>query len=84
MAASQPLKGIALIDCAKANAPQGAEVAANLCGYGTDIGSFQSALSKAGEDMGVSLDDIKDLITDQYMVKRTQGLEIAPDGPHDL
>jgi len=84
MAASQPLKGIALIDCAKANAPQGAEVAAKLCGYGTDISSFQSALSQAGEDMGVSLDDIKDLITDQYVVQRTQGLEVAPDGPHNL
>ncbi len=84
MAASQPLKGIALIDCAKANAPQGADVAAKLCGYGTDISSFQSALSKAGENMGVSLDDIKDLITDQYMAKREQGLEIAPDSLQDL
>ena len=84
MAASKPLTGIALIDCAKANAPQGSEVAARLCGYGTDISTFQSALSKAGEDMGVSLDDIKDLITDQYMVQRTQGLEVAPDGPHNL
>lgn len=84
MAASQPLEGIALIDCAKANAPQGAEVAARLCGYGTDISGFQAALSKAGSDMGVSLDDIDDLITDQFLVKRTQGLEVAPDSPQNL
>lgn len=84
MAATEPLKGIALIDCAKANAPQGAEVAARLCGYGTDISSFQAALSQAGEDMGVTLDDIEDLITDQYTIKRTQGLEVAPDSPQDL
>ena len=84
MAATEPLKGIALIDCAKANAPQGAEEAARLCGYGSDISSFQSALKQAGEDMGVTLDDIEDLITDQFVVKRTQGLEVAPDSPQNL
>ncbi len=84
MAASQPLTGIALIDCAKANAQQGPEEAARLCGYGSDISGFQSALSKAGDDMGVSLDGLDDLITDQFMVKRTQGLEVAPDSPQNL
>ncbi|MEO0770953.1 MAG: hypothetical protein AAFY72_16285 [Cyanobacteria bacterium J06649_4] len=38
MAANEPLKGIALIDCAKkANATQGAAVAARLCGHSEDI-----------------------------------------------
>ncbi|MGB3297872.1 MAG: hypothetical protein WBA76_06350 [Phormidesmis sp.] len=84
MAANQPLKGIALVDCAKANAPQGAEVAARLCGYGTDVSSFQSALKQAGKDMGITLDDIEDLITDQFTVQRTQGQEIAPESTERL
>lgn len=84
MAATQPLEGIALIDCAKANAPQGAEVAARLCGYESDVSSFQSALSQAGEEMGIKLDELEDLITDQYTIQRNQGIEIAPDSPQDL
>jgi hypothetical protein len=87
MAATQPLKGIELIDCAKANAVQGAEVAAQLCGYGQDISSFQMALTQAGQHMGIKLDDIKDLITEQSMMRRTSGLdglEIAPDSPGEL
>ncbi|MFK8186542.1 MAG: hypothetical protein AB8B99_24450 [Phormidesmis sp.] len=84
MAATQPLTGIALIDCAKANATQGAEAASRLCGYGSDINTFRSALAKAGDDMGITLDGLEDLITDQFMVKRTQGLEIAPDSPQNL
>lgn len=84
MAANQPLTGIALIDCAKANATQGVEEAARLCGYGSKIDTFRSALAKAGDDMGVTLDGLDDLITDQFMVKRTQGLEVAPDSPQNL
>ncbi len=84
MAATEPLKGIALVDCAKANATSGPETAARLCGYGTDISGFQSALSKAGEDMGITLDGLKDLVTDQFMVQRTQGIEVAPDSPQNL
>lgn len=84
MAANQPLTGIALIDCAKANAPQGVEEAARLCGYGNNIDTFRSALSQAGDDMGVTLDGMEDLITDQFLIKRTQGLEVAPDSPQNL
>ena len=84
MAATHPLQGIALIDCAKANAQQGTVEAARFCGYGTDISNFQAALSQAGQDMGVELSDLKDLITDQTMVQRTHRLEIAPDSPQNL
>ncbi|NJM96516.1 MAG: hypothetical protein HC800_04275 [Phormidesmis sp. RL_2_1] len=84
MAATQPLEGIALIDCAKANALQGVEVTARLCGYGSDINRFQAALSQAGKDMGITLSDLQDLITDQFMVQRTHGIEISPDSPQDL
>ncbi len=84
MAANQPLTGIALIDCAKANAAQGLAVATNLCGYGDDVSSFQQALSQAGEDMGVTLDELKDLITDQSVAKLGGGTEVSPDSLSDL
>lgn len=84
MAAKTPLKGIELIDCAKANAKVGAPEAARLCGYGSDIGTFQAALTQAGKDMGVDLDGLDDLITDQAIAKRTQGIEVAPDTLSDL
>ncbi|MGB3573439.1 MAG: hypothetical protein WA783_06185 [Phormidesmis sp.] len=84
MAANQPLTGIALIDCAKANAAQGLAVATNLCGYGDDTSSFQQALTKAGEEMGVTLDELKDLVTDQSIAKRGGGIEVSPDSPGDL
>ena len=79
MAANQPLTGVALIDCAKANAPQGVQEAAKLCGYGDNISDFQSALSKAGEDMGIQLDELKDLITDQFIAKRNAVMDIGPE-----
>ena len=79
MAANQPLTGIALIDCAKANAPQGAQEAAKLCGYGDNVSDFQSALSKAGEDMGIQLDELKDLITDQFIAKRNPVMDVGPE-----
>lgn len=84
MAAKQPLTGIELIDCAKANAPQGLEEAAKLCGYGDRTTDFQSAVHQAGEEMGVALDDLEDLITDQFVAKRNPGMSIAPESTSDL
>lgn len=78
MAAKQPLTGIELVDCAKANAQQGVQEAAKLCGYGDRISDFQSALKKAGADMGVKLDELNDLITDQFIAKRTPVMDVAP------
>lgn len=84
MAANSPLTGIALIDCAKANATQGIEAAARLCGYEGNIANFQQALKKAGEDMGVTLTELDDLITDQSVAKRQNVLDVAPDSPQNL
>ena len=84
MAANKPLEGIALIDCAKANAPQGADTAARLCGYGEDVSGFRKALAQAGEGMGVTLEGLEDLITDQYMAKRNKVMEVAPDSTASL
>ncbi len=84
MAASQPLKGIELIDCAKANAKQGVETAANLCGYGSEISDFQSSLQQACHEIGVDISELSDLITDQESILQNSGIEVAPDTPSDL
>ena len=79
------LKGIELIDCAKANAKQGAAYAAERCGYGNDLNLFSKNLNAACEEIGVNYSEISDLITDQQIVKeRGTGLDIAPDTVSDL
>ncbi|NJN29481.1 MAG: hypothetical protein HC824_02705 [Synechococcales cyanobacterium RM1_1_8] len=61
MVARQPLTGIILVDCAKANAAQGLKVAARQCGYGSGLKSFLAALQSAGEEMGVEIEELEDL-----------------------
>jgi len=84
MASSAPLKGIELVDCAKANAAQGLNVAAELCGYGKDVAQFQHELQQACQQMGIEISELSDLITEQQMVRETGGIEIAPDTPSQL
>lgn len=84
MSASQPLQGTELIDCAKANAAQGVSTAARLCGYGQDTATFEQELLKACHHIGVSAGSLKDLITDQQMVQKYEGIEIAPDTNSEL
>ena len=80
------LQGIELIDCAKANAKQGLTVAARQCGYGKDISLFQEKLTKACQEIGVEIEQLSDLITDQQVVKesRSKNIEIAPETNTDL
>ena len=59
------LQGIELIDCAKANAKQGKAYAAKQSGYDENISLFQKNLKQACQEIGVDIDDIKDLITDR-------------------
>ncbi|NES98479.1 MAG: hypothetical protein F6K32_25545 [Desertifilum sp. SIO1I2] len=84
MSASQPLKGTELIDCAKANAKQGIETATQLCGYGGDFNTFKQELKRACQDIGVEVNELSDLITDQQTVQRMGGIEVAPDTPSQL
>lgn len=84
MASSAPLKGIELVDCAKANAPQGLNVAAELCGYGKDLPKFQQELQQACQQIGVEISELSDLITEQQTVLQTGGIEIAPDTTSEL
>ncbi|TAF01650.1 MAG: hypothetical protein EAZ78_17555 [Oscillatoriales cyanobacterium] len=73
MASSQPLTGLELIDCAKANAPQG--IAMN---------KFDRELKLACQNIGVQFQELSDLITDQQMVQSGMGIEVAPDTPSEL
>lgn len=84
MASSQPLKGLELIDCAKANAQQGITTAAELCGYGSDLNTFELELKEACQNIGVEVKELNDLITDQQTIKQGMGIEIAPDTPSEL
>jgi len=84
MAAPTPLKDIELIDCAKANAKQGVETAARLCGYGSDINTFKHELKKACDRINIEFYELSDLITDQQAVIQNGGIEVAPDTPSEL
>ena len=80
MTANQRLTGLELIDCAKANAPQGLEVAARQSGYGDDVQAFQTTLKQACATIGVHIDELRDLITEQAIAKEGKGgIEVAPD-----
>ncbi len=85
MASSTPLKGTDLVDCAKANAKQGIETAAFLCGYGTDLNTFRQELSNACEEMNLQVSELNELITDQDMLLNMgEGEIVAPDSPGKL
>jgi len=74
------LQGIELINCAKANAKQGGAIAAQQSGYGEDISLFLENLNKACQDIGVEIDELNDLITDQQVAKENRKvMDIAPD-----
>ena len=75
------LQGIELIDCAKASAKQGLEIAAQQCGYGKDVALFRDNLTKACQQIGVNIEQLSDLITDQQIAKNDPKnvIEIAPE-----
>jgi hypothetical protein len=74
------LQGIELINCAKANAKQGIDVAAKQSGYEHNINLFQENLTKACQKIGVNIDELEDLITDQEIAKTTRPItEISPE-----
>ncbi|MBD2137411.1 hypothetical protein H6F32_07390 [Anabaena sp. FACHB-1237] len=80
MASLKPLYDVELVDCARANATQGIEVAAYQCGYGNDINSFTEELKKACKKMNLKAKKLGELITDQDMIlKLGSGEIIAPE-----
>lgn len=79
MASSTPLQGLELVDCARANAKQGIETAARQCGYGDDLHIFRQELKRACSDMGVTFNELTDLITEQDALIKTEGEIVAPE-----
>jgi hypothetical protein len=79
MASPTPLKGLELVDCARANAKQGIETAAELCGYGEDLKTFSQELKQACDQMGVKINELTDLITDQDALINLEGEIVAPE-----
>ncbi|HEY9834749.1 MAG TPA: hypothetical protein V6D26_29625 [Stenomitos sp.] len=79
MASSTRLKGLELVDCARANAKQGLETAAKQCGYDDDLHTFSQELKQACSDMGVTFNELTDLITEQDNLINTEGEIVAPE-----
>ncbi|MGG6293259.1 hypothetical protein ACQ4M4_02455 [Leptolyngbya sp. AN02str] len=79
MAASAPLRGSELIDCARANSSMGIDVAAERCGYGSDLARFQQELQQAGQSLGIDLQDFDDLKANSTNQGQDAGVVIAPD-----
>lgn len=84
MAASKPLTGIELIDCAKANSKELINVVAYRCGYGEDILRFEQELKTSCEEIGVDLNSFYDLQTFAQQSQVDIGIEIAPETSSDL
>ncbi|MBD0267605.1 hypothetical protein [Pseudanabaena sp. FACHB-2040] len=84
MASSQPLTGIELVDCAKSNAEHGLAIASHQCGFGTDTNRFLDALRTACSGLGIKVQSLEDLITEQQRVISSGGIEIAPDSKSEL
>lgn len=84
MASPTPLKGLELVDCARANAKQGIETAAQLCGYGEDLNTFSQQLKQACEQMNVKFNELTDLITEQDNLIKMEGEIVAPESATEL
>ena len=73
-----------LVDCARANAAQGMETAAALCGYGNDLVTFEQALQQACDRMGIKYETFSDLLKPPTTVMQELGEIVAPDTPSQL
>ena len=56
-----------------------------LCGYEENIGLFIENLNKACQQIGIDINELNDLITDQQIAKESRNfIEISPDTNQDL
>ncbi len=84
MASPAPLHGTELIDCANANAKEGIQVAADLCGYSGDIVTFERELQTAAHQMGIKLHGFQDLTKKAEDPTMPKGEIVAPDSATEL
>ena len=62
LSGENPLQGKELINCARANVSGGVQQAATLCGFGSDIDRFRSALKETMEELEVSEESLQKLL----------------------
>ncbi|HEY9771017.1 MAG TPA: hypothetical protein V6C71_21405 [Coleofasciculaceae cyanobacterium] len=62
LSGEEPLTGEELTNCARANASAGVEMAAKLCGFGSDTAGFQTKLQKTARELELPLNSFKQLI----------------------
>ena len=67
-----PLKGILLAGYAKANASAGVTVAAQRCGYGSDINRFTRALELTCKNLAINAEELSELMTEQCQIREVQ------------
>ena len=72
-----PLQGIELLDCAQANAKFGLAIASRQCGYGENFLAFQKELKRAGDELGLKISSLEDLMLEPERIQR--GSDFSPD-----
>ena len=77
MTSPKPLHGIELLDCAQANAKSGLSTATQQCGYGDNSLAFQNELQKAGNEIGIQISSLNDLILETQEIERERNF--SPD-----
>lgn len=63
LSGDEPLTGEELTNCARANVSAGVEMAAKLCGFGSDITSFQTKLKETAQTLELPLESFKQLVS---------------------
>jgi hypothetical protein len=82
MASPERLQGAELIDCAKANGKKGVEIAAERCGFGTNLETFDQALREACGAIGIEVTGFDELVNRRQ--QQQTGVEVGPDTPSQL
>lgn len=62
LSGDEPLTGEELTNCARANVSAGVEMAAKLCGFGSDTASFQTKLKETAQALKLPLESFKQLV----------------------
>ena len=62
LSGEEPLTGEELTNCARANVSAGVEIAAKLCGFGSDTASFQTKLKETAQALELPLESFKQLV----------------------
>ncbi|MEM1251897.1 MAG: hypothetical protein AAGI69_05650 [Cyanobacteria bacterium P01_H01_bin.21] len=75
-----PLKGIVLAGCAKANANAGVIVAAQRCGYGSNVRRFIEELQSVCSTMSVEDTGLAELMTEQCQIRELQPVGVVKRG----